>query len=63
MSTKCSARDRPGVPPEGIAHTTHRWDDWKSEVVWMSLYFSVAVWLSIGLAHVRLRPVGLRITG
>ncbi len=42
---------------------SHRWDDWKSEVVWMSLYFSVAVWLSIGLAHVRLRPVGLRITG
>jgi hypothetical protein len=30
---------------------SHRWDDWKSEVVWMSLYFSVAVWLSIGLAH------------
>ena len=30
---------------------THRWDDWKSEVVWMSLYFSVAVWLSIGLIH------------
>jgi len=31
---------------------SHRWADWKSEVVWMSLYFSVAVWLSIGLAHV-----------
>jgi hypothetical protein len=30
---------------------THRWEDWKSEVVWMSLYFSVAVWLSIGLVH------------
>jgi len=30
---------------------SHRWDDWKSEVVWMSLYFSVAVWLSIGLVH------------
>jgi hypothetical protein len=30
---------------------SHRWADWQSEVVWMSLYFSVAVWLSIGLAH------------
>lgn len=31
---------------------SHRWADWKSEVVWMSLYFSAAVWLSIGLIHV-----------
>lgn len=31
---------------------SHRWDDWQSEVVWMTLYFSVAVWLSIGLMHV-----------
>lgn len=30
---------------------SHRWQDWKSEVVWMSLYFSVAVWLSIALIH------------
>lgn len=30
---------------------SHRWDDWKTEVIWMSLYFSVAVWLSIALAH------------
>lgn len=30
---------------------SHRWTDWESEVVWMSLYFSVAVWLSIGLMH------------
>ena len=30
---------------------SHRWDDWKGEVVWMSLYFSVAVWLSIALVH------------
>jgi hypothetical protein len=30
---------------------THRWEDWKSEVLWMSLYFSVAVWLSIALVH------------
>ncbi len=31
---------------------SHRWEDWRSEAVWMSLYFSTAVWLSIGLAHV-----------
>jgi hypothetical protein len=31
---------------------THRWDDWSSEVVWMSLYFSVAVWLSISLVRI-----------
>jgi hypothetical protein len=31
---------------------SHRWNDWESEVIWMSLYFSVAVWLSIGLMHV-----------
>jgi hypothetical protein len=30
---------------------SHRWADWESEVVWMSLYFSVGVWLSIGLMH------------
>lgn len=27
------------------------WELWRSEVVWMSLYFSVAVWLSIALVH------------
>lgn len=30
---------------------SHRWADWRGEVVWMSLYFSVAVWLSIALVH------------
>lgn len=30
---------------------SHSWDIWKTEVVWMSLYFSVAVWLSIALVH------------
>lgn len=30
---------------------SHRWEDWQSEVVWMSLYFSMAVWLSIALIH------------
>jgi diacylglycerol kinase len=31
---------------------SHRWQDWQGEVVWMTLYFSVAVWLSIALMHV-----------
>ena len=30
---------------------SHRWEDWQSEVAWMSLYFSVAVWMSIALIH------------
>jgi hypothetical protein len=30
---------------------SYRWSDWKSEVLWMSLYFSVAVWLSIAFIH------------
>lgn len=30
---------------------SHDWTLWKTEVTWMTLYFSVAVWLSIGLAH------------
>lgn len=30
---------------------SYRWEDWKGEVIWMSLYFSVAVWLSIALIH------------
>jgi len=35
---------------------SHRWEDWQHEVAWMSLYFSVAVWLSIALVHA---PVSL----
>ena len=31
---------------------SHRWEDWRSEVIWMSLYFSVAVWISLALVHV-----------
>ena len=30
---------------------SHRREDWESEMAWMSLYFSVAVWLSIALIH------------
>jgi len=48
---------------------SRRWADWRSEVVWMSLYFSVAVWLSIGLIHVpgrfgsRREPARLELAG
>jgi hypothetical protein len=30
---------------------SHRWEDWKSEMLWMSLYFSLGVWSSISLVH------------
>jgi len=30
---------------------TRRWDDWKHEMPWMSLYFSAGVWMSIGLVE------------
>lgn len=51
---------------QGLADTatrwvvSHRWSDWESEVAWMSLYFSVAVWLSIGLVHVAHGPASMR---
>lgn len=28
-----------------------RWEDWRAEMPWMTLYFSVAVWFSIALVH------------
>jgi len=34
-------------------HVSYRWEDWKTEVVWMSLYFSAAVWISISLIQAR----------
>jgi hypothetical protein len=37
---------------------SYRWEDWKSEIVWMSLYFSVAVWLSIALIHAPVSGAG-----
>ena len=40
---------------------SHSWDVWKGEVVWMTLYFSVAVWISISLVHasmVQVRSMG-----
>jgi hypothetical protein len=30
---------------------SHSWQDWQSEVAWMSMYFSVAVWFSIALIN------------
>jgi hypothetical protein len=39
------------IDASGRWTVTRRWTDWQSEVVWMSMYFSVAVWLSIGLIH------------
>lgn len=41
---------------------SHRWEDWKSEVTWMSLYFSVAVWISIALIHATVRSAARRRT-
>jgi len=31
---------------------SQHWEDWKNEIIWMSLYFSAAVWLSISFVHV-----------
>lgn len=37
---------------------THNWDVWRTEVTWMTLYFSVAVWISVALVHLpRVRRV------
>jgi hypothetical protein len=30
---------------------SHRWQDGRSEVLWLSLYLRVAVWVSLALAH------------
>ena len=39
---------------------THSWDVWRTEVTWMTLYFSVAVWISLTLVHLpRMRPAPL----
>jgi hypothetical protein len=32
-------------------HVSYRWQDWRTEVVWMALYFSVCVWISISLVN------------
>ncbi len=41
-----------------IAHrwvVSYRWQDWKGEIAWMSLYFSVAVWSSLSLIYATMR--------
>ncbi len=41
-------------------HPTDQWEHWRTEVVWMSLYFSVGVWMSIALVRMPLlRPAAL----
>jgi hypothetical protein len=30
---------------------SYRWDDWRSEILWMSLYFTFGVWSSIWLVY------------
>jgi hypothetical protein len=30
---------------------SHRWEVWKTEVVWMSLYFTLGVWSSVSLVY------------
>jgi hypothetical protein len=43
--------------PQGLHDLATRWvvthalHDWREELVWMALYFSVAVWFSIALVH------------
>jgi hypothetical protein len=39
---------------------SHRWQDWKTEVIWISLYFSFAVWISIFLIHAAARASAAR---
>lgn len=38
-------------------HVAPHWETWKSEVLWMSVYFSVGVWLSIALIYTPLLKV------
>ncbi len=33
---------------------SYRWEDWRSEVPWMSLYFTFGVWSSIWLVYASL---------
>lgn len=35
---------------------THSYKDWHEEIAWMTLYFSFAVWISLGLAHAPRHP-------
>jgi hypothetical protein len=33
---------------------SYRWEDWRNEIPWMSLYFSFGVWSSIWLVYASL---------
>ena len=52
---------------QGVADALERrivsrdWKDWRGEAVWMSMYFSVAVWISISLAVTAMRKLGRRV--
>lgn len=35
---------------------SYRWEDWKSEVPWMSLYFTLGVWSSISIVYATVGP-------
>lgn len=35
---------------------SYRWDDWKNEVLWMSLYFTLGVWSSLSLVYASIAP-------
>jgi hypothetical protein len=39
---------------------TRRWEDWREEVPWMSLYFSAGVWVSLALAVLEQRDARAR---
>ena len=39
---------------------THEINEWRTEIPWMSLYFSLAVLVSIGLCYLPLKPEDLK---
>ena len=48
---------RGGGDPRRAARriVTRRWQDWREEIPWMTLYFSAGVWISISLVRAPLR--------
>jgi hypothetical protein len=30
----------------------HDWAKWREDALWLTLYFTVAVWISVALAHI-----------
>ncbi len=54
LADRAAGRRYLGVA-EGLADASsrqvvsHRWEDWKSEMLWMSLYFGLGAWSSISL--------------